>query len=293
MRALYHTDALSNIFLGNLKLDDFERSIINTSKIVLTDEIIEDYNLKFGDNQIYQDWISSLLSHLKIEKADSTCIKSKLSEIKKPLDNYDIGSYYSDQEIISLKNNSWWNNEISINTPLKSFLTEERNASNPYKTIIMETNGKIGFDLFLRYLKVEKEIYIYDQYINHKSKRFLEYVYNNISDGAYVKVFLFKEDGNCFSANQLNSCFNSTKIKFYRVTPTTAASIHDRFINFGKRIQVAFSKGLDQFNPIIKNKSITFNNEDSTISFFDILNSNKNYEIESNNGPKIKIPKRY
>ncbi|MDX4956421.1 hypothetical protein [Delftia acidovorans] len=293
MRILYHKDILFDIFSGNIVLNDYERSVVNSSGIILTSEIVNDYNSRFGDNQIYRDWISSLFSYKMIENVESYIIKREISENFVSLDHYEIGSYYSDQEVISAKIVNSKINSISIKTTLKEFVSTRRNCKNPYKTVIMESNGNAGFDLFERYLKIEKEIYIYDQYINSKSKIFLKYIKDNVSADAYVKVFLFEEGGNCFSAEELNREFNSGKFKFYKVKGSTAARIHDRFINFGKRIQVTFSKGLDQFNPLLKNRIIIYENCDSVISFFDILNSDKKYLIESVNGLKIEIPKRY
>jgi hypothetical protein len=109
----------------------------------------------------------------------------------------------------------------------------------------------------------------------------------------YVKIFLYQESGNCYSANYLNNFYNSSNFKFYKINNSTAASIHDRFINFGKRLQLCFTVGLDQFNPYLIKNNLHFDNRESAILFYDVLDSDKSYEIETDNGFRINLPKRY
>ncbi|PIG09092.1 hypothetical protein CLU84_1974 [Comamonas sp. 26] len=241
---------------------------------------------------MFQDWFSSIYLNNCILNADGENGAEHLSQYVPNWNHYGRASYFCDQQISSINQCGKHIINHVDNIYVENFLKKPMIQSNPYKTIVMESNGKIEFSILEKYIKVEKEIYIYDQYINKQSKKLIDYIVNNAPKNCFIKVFLFEENNNCHSAIDLHHIYNSDHIKFYKVDAATAASIHDRFINFGRRIQVCFSVGLDQFNSKLINKIEHFSNRDSTITFYDINRSDSHYEISCDNGFEIKLKKR-
>lgn len=296
MRIVYSPDALIDIFTKQLSLNQYELGILNTQKIAINEEILQDYDRSLNGNQHYQDWLASLHQHRLISKfGDSDDTKAALVLKGKDLDHYALACYISDQRITSLRACGPWTQPYIDNIHIKKYLSSTHQQINPYRTLVLDSNGKIGFNIFDKYLSLDANIYLYDQYINKKSCALIDYLARKCSADNYIKVFLFKEDDNCFSVSQLEQKFNAYKnLKFYRVEASTAARIHDRFINFGQRIQITFSKGLDQFGPIFSRNSIAeFSNSDSEINFYDVHPGLAHHQIECTNGGTFTLSKRH
>lgn len=296
MRIVYSTDALVEIFTKQLSLNQYETGVLNTNKIAVNDEILQDYNKILNGNQYYQDWISGLHHQSLISKfGNSDIANNSLVGNGKDLDHYALASYITDQRITSLKVCGPWNQPYIENVHVKKYLSSSHQQSNPYKTLVLDDSTKIGFNIFDKYLSLEANVYIYDQYINEKSCALIDYFAKKCKAGNYIKVFLFKEDENCFSVAKLQQIFKEfSNIKFYRIDASTAAKIHDRFINFGQRIQITFSKGLDQFGPkFSKGKVSSYSNNDSEINFYDVHLGNSYHEIKCFNGGKFTLSKRF
>lgn len=295
MRIVYSPDALTAIFKKQISLNAFELGILNTHKISINNKILKDYDNQLNGNQHYQDWLSNLHQHRLISNfGDSTTEQNLLANKGKNLDHYALACYISDQRITSLKSCGPWNQPYIDNINIEKYLSSSHPQSNPYKTLVLNSKGTVGFNIFDKYLSLDANIYLYDQYINKYSCALINYIASKCSSNNFIKVFLFKEDGNCFSVSQLEGKFHAYKnIKFYKIKASTAAEIHDRFINFGQRIQVTLSKGLDQFGPILSKNSISgFSNSDSEINFYDVHANLAHHQIECDNGGTFTLSKR-
>ena len=296
MRIVYSPDALKYIFTKQIPLNAFELGILNTHKISINSKILKDYENHLNGNQHYQDWLSNLYQHHLVSTfGNSPNEQDALVDKGKNLDHYALASYISDQRITSLNACGPWTQPFIDNINIKKYLSSSHPQNNPYRTLVLHSNGTIGFDIFDKYLSLDSNIYLYDQYINRHSCALIDYIAKKSSAKNYIKVFLFKEDGNCLSVSQLEKKFNAHKnLKFYKVNASTAAKIHDRFINFGQRIQVTLSKGLDQFGPIFSKNSISgFSNSDSEINFYDVYPNLAHHRIECANGGALTLSKRH
>lgn len=296
MRIVYSPDALAEIFSKKISLSAFELGILNTHKIAINNKILQDYDKHLNGNQHYQDWLSNLHQHQLISSfGNSTTEQEALVGKGQNIDHYILASYISDQRITSMKACGSWTQPYIDNINIKKYLSSTHPQSNPYRTLVLNSKGKVGFDIFDKYLPLDANIYLYDQYINKKSCALIDYIANKCGVNNHIKVFLFNEDGNCLSVSQLEQKFNAYRnLKFYKVKASTAAEIHDRFINFGQRIQVTLSKGLDQFGPLFSRNSISgFSNSDSEINFYDVHHELAHHRIECTNGGIFTLSKRH
>lgn len=300
MYSVYHESVLEGVFRHSVQLDNFQKSMLYTSRIALTKKLFDRYAQIFQGDQSFYDWFSILERHDGVYIIPDTVASGFYENLSDPAcAAYGVSSYVANQEIVLLDTSGQQANNFKKNhiepCDFSQYFSQFKNSKNPFKTFRFEKNGSVDFSFLKKYITVEDEIFIYDQYINKQSRLFLEYICSNARVGCYIKVFLYKEDDNCFSTSELNEYFQkfpNVNIRFYKVTSSVAAEIHDRLVAFGKRLLLDFSVGLDQFGAQIRGGRVSFSNRDSTINFYNVSQYSEYCDLSCEQGGKFKMKKR-
>ena len=289
MRLAIHHQALLEMFGG--KCDPLTTNAVLSSKVSITPEILANYQNHVAANTNYQAWFASSSAARRFCLNLPQHAPASVQSLDPSTDGYGTASYFGSSNLVA-NGTSLSGVALAALATIgvdmicpKSKLPNEVAGDNPFLTLALKADGGANFDVLDRFIAPEESIVIYDKYVNDISIDLLEHIVARMSGGSVLTIFHTFIPGR----NLLDSATIEARLRAKNPAITIVSKIidanfskqaHDRYIFFGRRIQVVFSVGLDCFgaiNAVTKQRK----NRQSKISFYEVTDCDELHILAS------------
>lgn len=278
MRLAVHTQALQDMFSS--ACDPLTTNAVLASRISVTPAILNQYHIALGSNTNFQAWFSSLMTANRFSVHLPQAAPPRVQASDASSDGFGTASYFGGSTLVAESQNLPTGGAAALDNIGVNLISARKKISgtlpgdNPFFTVAVQAGGSDGFGVFDRFIKPEDSVVIYDKYINAASVELLEHLAARASPGSSVQIFHSDKTGrHLLSSADVAArvqAVNTAVAVSCKVCPHAFTSVeHDRYIFFGKRIQVVFTVGLDCFGAAdpATGKRV---NRSSKIMFFDV-----------------------
>lgn len=242
----------------------FEFNSVLSSTIAIDLEILELYEKKLGDWDLFRNWLTSAyqsnLSLITLEQND------KPPHLSLDLLNYcyvnvafnwGLTIIISESKTECINTDSLRTKAIGVVTyDLRNFIDNPPVGStfgtNPQAEYSLRHGDQLDLHFINPYLAGETQMLVYDKYLNQTAFQTLKMLLSLSSNLERLVVLSRRSANYCYSAqdaaNQLSYFFPEIEFIGRRVTKDTSLQIHDRWIHLGKRFEIQFTRGLDSIS---------------------------------------------
>jgi hypothetical protein len=278
MRCCAHAKAME-VFLDDPNLIQ----MLGSSIFGVTTNILDEYNQLLGSHSFFNAWFAHANMNRRLDVFDAQNQASYafpgLASIKP---DYLGAAYFSGMnlllstsQVIANVDEATLDNwgihrhhiETVLGTPFVSF------GDNPIYEINFTKGGKLPLKAVSNFCSNEKQLVIYDKYINAKAMHLICDCCKQLDSNATVTVITGKPQAHCLSVidikNQLKQILPIATITCEIANTSTLKEHHDRYMFIGERLQMTFSRGLDIFGDIDAHGDMI--NESGTVSIYSTL----------------------
>lgn len=249
MPAVVHCDVLKGKFVEG-SLEPYYDFVISSS-IAATSELLSKYHEELGGIDVFRKWFEYFMQVGKV-----SVVNRSGYTYKEPDDidvEYLVASFHGGLSCVvkdGLKKEDkdlFWKYGVEctyVNDVVKAYQDE------PIEVLSFYNEKNVRVELFRRYFKQEKNIFIYDRFFNSTALAFVEDMCGEMSKGATVFVATGNDRCNVDSGEikrKLENLPNISKATVKKVDRQCERSNHDRFAFFGSRYYVRGTAGFDSF----------------------------------------------